>query len=64
MSIKVNLHYYMQDDEKNPGHQKLKGNDTLKSILKKRLFRWKTLKNELNGMRIETWEGLNGQFKE
>ena len=63
-SIKINLHYYMQEDEKNPGQQKLKGNDTLKQIFKKRVFRWKTLKNELNGMRIETWEGANCHFKE
>ncbi len=54
----------MQDDEKKPGEQKLKGNDTLKSIFKKRIFRWKTLKNEMNGLRIETWEGANGTFKE
>ena len=29
-SIRINLHHYMQDDEKNPGQQKLKGNETLK----------------------------------
>ena len=38
--IKINLHHYMQDDEKNPGQQKLKGNETLKQIFKKRVFRW------------------------
>ena len=59
VSIKVNLHHYMQEDDKNPGQQKLKGNETLKQIFKKRNFRWKTLKNELNGLRIETWEGVN-----
>ena len=58
-SIKVNLRHFMQDDEKNPGKQKLKGNDSLKSIFKKRVFRWKTLKNELNGLRLETLEGTN-----
>ena len=63
-SIRINLHHYMQDDEKNPGQQKLKGNEQLKSILKKRVFRWKTLKNEMGGMRIETWEGPNTLFKE
>ena len=63
-SIKINLHYYLQEDEKNPGQQKLKGNETLKQIFKKRVFRWKTLKNELNGLRIETWEGANCHFKE
>ena len=26
-SIRINLHHYMQDDEKNPGQQKLKGNE-------------------------------------
>ena len=63
-SVKINLHHYMQDDEKNPGKQKLKGNEGLKSIFKKRVFRWKTLKNEMNGLRIDTWEGANGTFKE
>ena len=62
--IKINLHYYLQEDEKNPGQRKLKGNETLKQIFKKRVFRWKTLKNELNGLRIETWEGANCHFKE
>lgn len=62
--IKINLHHYMQDDEKNPGQQRYKGNETLKSIFKKRLFRWKTLKNEMNGSRIETLEGANCHFKE
>ena len=28
--IRINLHHYMQDDEKNPGQQKLKGNEVLK----------------------------------
>ena len=54
----------MQDDEKNPGQQKLKGNETLKQIFKKRVFRWQTLKNEMDGMRIETWQGANCLFKE
>ena len=62
--IKINLHHYMQEDVKNPGTQKLMGNATLKSILKTRTFRWKTLRNEQNGYRIETWEGANGTFKE
>ena len=62
--IKINLHHYMQDDEKNPGQQKLKGNETLKQIFKKRVFRWQTLKNEMDGMRIETWQGANCLFKE
>ena len=39
--IKINLHHFMQDDDKNPGQQKLMGNKTLKSILKARTFRWK-----------------------
>ena len=28
------------------------------------MFRWKTLKNEMNGPRIETWEGANCGFKD
>ena len=36
----------------------------MKSILKTRTFRWKQLKNEQNGYRIEMWEGVNGTFKE
>ena len=63
-SIKINLHHYSQPDEKNPGTEKLQGNAILKRLLKIRLFRWKTLKNEMNGARIETWEGLNTLFKE
>lgn len=63
-NIRVNLHHYMQDDEKNPGQQKYKGNDVLKQIFKKRVFRWKTLKNELNGSRIETLEAANCHFRE
>ena len=63
-SMKINLHHYMQPDEKKPGSQKLKNNETLKLILKKRVFRWKTLKQEMNGMRIETWEGKNLGFIE
>ena len=63
-NIRINLHYYLQPDEKNPGKEKLKNNEVLKLIFKKRVFRWKTLKNELNGMRIETWEGANLGFKE
>lgn len=63
-SIKVQLHHFLQDDEKNPGTQKLKGNETLKGIFKKRVFRWKTLKNEKNGLRIEIMEGPNCHFKE
>ena len=63
-NIRINLNHYLQDDEKNPGQQKLKGNETLKSIFKKRIFRWKTLKNDGLGMRLETWEGANTLFKE
>ena len=62
--IKINLHHYEQDDEKNPGKKKLKNNELLRTIFKKRVFRWKTLKNEMNGMRIETCEGPNVGFKE
>lgn len=28
------------------------------------MFRWKTLKNEMGGARIETWEGFNCLYKE
>ncbi len=42
----------------------MQGNAILKSIFKKRVFRWKTLKNEMHGFRVETWEGANCHFKE
>ena len=63
-SIKINLHHYSQPDEKKPGTEKLQGNAMLKRLFKIRLFRWKTLKNELSGFRIETWEGVNTEFKQ
>lgn len=63
-SIKAQLHHFMQEDPKAPGTQKLRGNDALKSLFKKRVFRWKTLKNERNGFRIETLEGPNCHYKE
>jgi hypothetical protein len=57
-SIRIFLHHYKQDD-------KIKVNDEIKSLLKQRRFKWKTLKNETStGMRIEILEGLNLEYKE
>ena len=55
-SIKVWLEYFMQDDKKNPGNQKLQRNEMLQGIFKKRVFRWKTLQNDMNGDRRELME--------
>ena len=45
-AIRVQLHHYEQLDEAS-GVMKLKGNEVLKNFYKKRVFRWKTLKNEM-----------------
>ena len=63
-AIRVQLHHYKQPDPKT-GEEKFKGSEVLKSLYKKRVFRWKTLKNEPNtGSRIEVMEALNMTFKE
>ena len=63
-AIRVQLHHFHQEDPAT-GQTKLKGNDILKNLYKKRVFRWKTLKNEMStGQRIEVLEGLNVTFKE
>ena len=46
-AIRVQLHHYEQLDEAS-GAMKLKGNEALKNFYKKRVFRWKTLKNEMS----------------
>lgn len=57
-SIRVYLHHFVQDGV-------LKVNEEIKSLLKQRRFKWKTLKNETStGMRIEIMEGLNLEYKE
>ena len=58
-SIRIQLHHYPQPDPKNEGQMRLKGNLMLRQMLKQRCFRWKTLKNESNGSRIEILELLN-----
>lgn len=64
-SIRIYLHHYLQPTEADPATEKLRVNEEIKSLLKQRRFRWKTLKNETEtGMRIEQLEGLNLEFKE
>jgi len=37
----------------------------MKKLLKQRCFKWKTLKNDIDaGLRVETLEGLNLEYKE
>ena len=43
----------------------MKVNEEIKSLLKQRRFKWKTLKNETStGQRIEVLEGINLEYKE
>ena len=44
---------------------KPQANQTMKKLLKQRCFKWKTLKNDIDaGLRVETLEGLNLEYKE
>lgn len=78
--IRVHLHHYRQlinqDALSNKqsenktivsdksGESRLKANDTIKQMFVQRTFKWKTLKNNGDGTRIEILEGLNLEFKE
>ena len=54
-TIRIYLHHYKQDVD---GEEKMRVNDDVKTLLKQRRFKWKTLRNETStGQRIEVLEG-------
>lgn len=61
-SIRIQLLHSADPTE---ADSKPKANLTMKKLLKQRCFKWKTLKNDIDsGLRVETLEGLNLEYKE
>ena len=55
-AIKLYLHHYSQPDPKDQSKMKMQAHTKLKPLMKELKFRWKVLKNDADGTRMEMYE--------
>ena len=55
-AIKLYLQHWSQPDPKDQSKMKMQAHPKLKSLMKELKFRWKVLKNDADGTRMEMYE--------